>query len=290
MLAENKNLILKDRLTPQDIHELILNWDLDPSIFTHPDSPVEIARFITLDSSKLTHGHLLVTFNLQDINASIEQELVPVFTIIDQSHLFIGTTASFNDFNSQSTDPIDLIFENLLWQIRNLNQKLNDVKRKIDHLDRAARKTTKTRELTQVTDLTRELVYLKHTLNDQTESLQRFGDYLEETRLVSRARIESLLTEQLRLNKIIDVYTDLLTSISGLFTAMMDSHLNHLMKYLDSAALILAIPGLISGIWGMNIGGLPGKDTDYGFWILAFLSVILTIGWGIFLKKKKYND
>jgi len=71
---------------------------------------------------------------------------------------------------------------------------------------------------------------------------------------------------------------------------MMDSHLNHLMKYLDSAALILAIPGLISGIWGMNIGGLPGKDTDYGFWILAFLSVILTIGWGIFLKKKKYND
>lgn len=290
MLAENENLILKDRLTSKEIHELILNWDLDPSIFTHPDSPVEITRFITLDSSKLTNEHLLVTFNLQDINASIEQELVPVFTIIDQNHLFIGTTASFKGFNSKSTDPIDLIFENLLWQIHNLNQKLNEVKRRIDHLDRAARKTTKTRELTQITDLTRELVYLKHTLNDQTESLQRFEDYLEQTRWVSRARIESLLTEQLRLNKIIDVYTDLLTSISGLFTAMMDSHLNHLMKYLDSAALIIAIPALISGIWGMNIGGLPGKDTEYGFWILVLLSVILTISWGIFLKKKKYND
>lgn len=48
----------------------------------------------------------------------------------------------------------------------------------------------------------------------------------------------------------IHVYTDLLNSISGLFTAMMDSHLNHLMKYLDSVALILAIPTLISGIWG----------------------------------------
>ena len=71
---------------------------------------------------------------------------------------------------------------------------------------------------------------------------------------------------------------------------MMDSRLNHLMKYLDSAALIIAIPALISGIWGMNIGGLPGKDTNYGFWILVLLSVILTITWGIFLKKKKYTD
>lgn len=45
MLAENKNLILKDKLTSKDIHELILNWDLDPSIFTHPDSPVENCSF-----------------------------------------------------------------------------------------------------------------------------------------------------------------------------------------------------------------------------------------------------
>ena len=40
---------------------------------------------------------------------------------------------------------------------------------------------------------------------------------------------------------------------------MMDSHLNHLMKYLDSAALVIAVPALISGIWGMNVGGLTGK-------------------------------
>nr|WP_329776531.1 hypothetical protein [Lactobacillus helveticus] len=31
---------------------------------------------------------------------------------------------------------------------------------------------------------------------------------------------------------------------------MMDSHLNHLMKYLDSVALVITVPVLISGIWG----------------------------------------
>ncbi|WP_258381013.1 CorA family divalent cation transporter [Lactobacillus helveticus] len=88
----------------------------------------------------------------------------------------------------------------------------------------------------------------------------------------------------------IHVYTDLLNSISGLFTAMMDSHLNHLMKYLDSVALILAIPTLISGIWGMNVGGLPGRTNRNGFWIIIMIASLLTIIWSIILKKKKYND
>lgn len=71
---------------------------------------------------------------------------------------------------------------------------------------------------------------------------------------------------------------------------MMDSHLNHLMKYLDSAALVIAVSALISGIWGMNVGGLTGKEYKNGFWILMIVASVLTIGWGIFLKRKKYND
>ena len=46
---------------------------------------------------------------------------------------------------------------------------------------------------------------------------------------------------------------------------MMGSHLNHLMKYLDSAALVIAVSALISGIWGMNVGGLTGKEDKNGF-------------------------
>ena len=134
-----------------------------------------------------------------------------------------------------------------------------------------------------MTDLTRELVYLKHTLDDQTESLRSFGEYLKKNQLASSADIASLMTKQAQLTKMIHVYTDLLNSISGLCTAMMDSHLTHLMKYLNSVALI-------SGIWGMNIGGLPGRTNKNGFWIIITIAAILTIIWAIILKKKKYND
>lgn len=175
-------------------------------------------------------------------------------------------------------------------QIKHIRSELVTIKQEIDRLDQAARKTTKTKELKKVTDLTRQLVYLKHTLDDQTPSLEEFGNYLVENKLANQARVKSIMTKQKRITKMIHVYTDLLDSISGLFTAMMDSHLNHLMKYLDTAALVIALPALISGIWGMNVGGLPGKENENGFWILIIFVSLLTIGWGIFLKSKKYND
>lgn len=203
----------------------------------------------------------------------------------EKSFLILKSNLTASDIK-QLTSQWDLdsaIFANLFRQLDHINQKLNAVKRKIDYLDSVARETTKTKELKKVTDLTRELVYLKHTLDDQTESLRSFGEYLKKNQLASSADIASLMTKQAQLTKMIHVYTDLLNSISGLFTAMMDSHLNHLMKYLNSVALI-------SGIWGMNIGGLPGRTNKNGFWIIITIAAILTIIWAIILKKKKYND
>lgn len=203
----------------------------------------------------------------------------------EKSFLILKSNLTASDIK-QLTSQWDLdsaIFANLFSQLDHINQKLNAVKRKIDYLDSVARETTKTKELKKVTDLTRELVYLKHTLDDQTESLRSFGEYLKKNQLASSADIASLMTKQAQLTKMIHVYTDLLNSISGLFTAMMDSHLNHLIKYLNSVALI-------SGIWGMNIGGLPGRTNKNGFWIIITIAAILTIIWAIILKKKKYND
>lgn len=203
----------------------------------------------------------------------------------EKSFLILKSNLTASDIK-QLTSQWDLdsaIFANLFSQLDHINQKLNAVKRKIDYLDSVARETTKTKELKKVTDLTIELVYLKHTLDDQTESLRSFSEYLKKNQLASSADIASLMTKQAQLTKMIHVYTDLLNSISGLFTAMMDSHLNHLMKYLNSVALI-------SGIWGMNIGGLPGRTNKNGFWIIITIAAILTIIWAIILKKKKYND
>ena len=48
-MPEKSFLILESNLTTTDIKQITSQWDLDPSIFANPDSPVEIARFIPLN-------------------------------------------------------------------------------------------------------------------------------------------------------------------------------------------------------------------------------------------------
>lgn len=95
---------------------------------------------------------------------------------------------------------------------------------------------------------------------------------------------------QRRLTKAIHIYRDLLESISSLFTAMMDNNLNHLMKYLDSAGLVIAVIALVTGFMGMNVGGLPWKTSTSGFALTCVIAILLAVITGIHLKRKEYTD
>ena len=117
----------------------------------------------------------------------------------EKSFLILKSNLTASDIK-QLTSQWDLdsaIFANLFSQLDHINQKLNAVKRKIDYLDSVARETTKTKELKKVTDLTRELVYLKHTLDDQTESLRSFGEYLKKNQLVVTLEIRTWISRVL---------------------------------------------------------------------------------------------
>ncbi len=68
---------------------------------------------------------------------------------------------------------------------------------------------------------------------------------------------------------------------------MMDNNLNHLMKYLDSAGLVIA---LVTGFMGMNVGGLPWKTSTSGFALTCVIAILLAVITGIHLKRKEYTD
>ena len=97
-------------------------------------------------------------------------------------------------------------------------------------------------------------------------------------------------TNQRRLAKAIHIYRDVLESLNGLYTGIMDNNLNHLMKFLDSAGLILATAALLSGFMGMNVGGMPWKSSEYGFWIILGIALLVAVGISIYLRRKSYTD
>ena len=62
-----------------------------------------------------------------------------------------------------------------------------------------------------------------------------------------------------------------------LFSSILDNRLNNAMKYLTSVTLLMAVPTVISGLYGMNvdIDGMPFSGSDYGFVIVCLLTLAI---------------
>ena len=56
-----------------------------------------------------------------------------------------------------------------------------------------------------------------------------------------------------------------------MLSSVINNRLNNVMKILTSITIVMAIPTIISGIYGMNVDGrwMPLSTTPYGFYIIV---------------------
>lgn len=141
--------------------------------------------------------------------------------------------------------------------------------------------------LEKTTHTEKNLVYIDNLLKEQRRTIT----HLLDSSLVSSDRdlaIEiELQTKQATTS--VQIYREMLSSISGLIDSMMDNRLNQLMKFLNTASLLLALPTLIFSLWGINTGGLLWRNSEIGSIMVVLLALIVSIVSGIYLFKKDYD-
>jgi magnesium transporter len=293
--SADADVVLTANPTKEEQEQLCRLFDLDPLTFAFCNSAEEVSRFHFISSTIIEDAAVLVLYDFIGHYDTIEQQLAPAIIIFNQSCLIICTEAItacrqllIKAINEDGAI-LDIVFSCInLWQDRLLRALLG-YKKQIDQLDAAASQTVKNTELREMTDLTRKLVFFEHTMNDQSDTLAAFFS-TPQLQSFSHKVIDNTKTRQRRLTKTIHIYRDLLSSIGSLFTAMMDNNLNHLMKYLDSAGLVIAVIALVTGFMGMNVGGLPWKASTNGFILTCIVALILATATGIYLKRKSFSD
>ena len=85
------------------------------------------------------------------------------------------------------------------------------------------------------------------------------------------------------------IYRDIINGTRELMSSVLDNRLNNVMKTLTSITLIMAVPTVISGIYGMNLNsaGMPFAASPFGFAIICGLIVLVCVFMMWFLKHKK---
>ncbi|MBU0998608.1 magnesium transporter CorA family protein [Patescibacteria group bacterium] len=67
-----------------------------------------------------------------------------------------------------------------------------------------------------------------------------------------------------------------IVNIREAYSTIMGNNLNKIIKFLTALTVVLNIPVLISGFYGMNVA-LPLAQSGFAFWYLVFSSVIISI-------------
>ena len=76
---------------------------------------------------------------------------------------------------------------------------------------------------------------------------------------------------------------------AGVRTVRFFSRLNNVMERLTSITIVLSIPTVISGAYGMNVAGewMPFSDVPHGFLIINLITMAACIVIAIMLKNRR---
>jgi len=97
--------------------------------------------------------------------------------------------------------------------------------------------------------------------------------------------VEDVEIELRQAQDMTNIYSDILTGTMDAYASVISNNLNVIMKRLTSISIILMIPTLIASFYGMNVpNGL--QENTHGLWIIALLSIIISVA-GVLLFKKK---
>lgn len=158
--------------------------------------------------------------------------------------------------------------------LRNAQRFLIDVRQINKQVDRAEDRlesSTQNKELLELLRLEKSLVYFITALKANELMMERvkrdriFEMYEEDADL-----LDDVLIENLQAIEMVGIASNILTSMSGTFASVINNNVNQVVKLLTVTTILVAIPTLITGVFGMNVP-IPLQERPYMFIVVLAL-------------------
>lgn len=178
---------------------------------------------------------------------------------------------------------LQLLFRNTSYYLFYLRQ----IGRVSDVVESTLKKNMQNEELLLLLDLEKSLVYFKTSLKsnelvlDKIMRMQFVKKYPDDMEL-----LDDVIIDTKQAIEMANIYSSILSGTRDAFSTIMSNNLNNVMKRLTSITVVLAIPTIISGIWGMNVS-VPFARNNFGFGLVILLSIAISGFIAYWLNKNK---
>ncbi|MCR4612239.1 MAG: magnesium transporter CorA family protein [Lachnospiraceae bacterium] len=172
-----------------------------------------------------------------------------------------------------------IVYQSLL---RNIDRKRTEIEERINE--------TQDEDLVDLHELESNLVYFATSLRANSMVLDRLTRY-GKLRQYSEDRelLDDVIIENKQAIEMTQIYHDIINGTRELMSAVINNRLNNVMKYLAAITIVMSIPTIISGFYGMNVvsEGMPFANSFWGFAVITVITVIICIVALIVLKKRR---
>ncbi len=145
------------------------------------------------------------------------------------------------------------------------------------------------KDLEELYALDASLVYLTTSLATNDTMFERYRrtmmlSFSEE----ARELFDDVIIENRQALETARIYSDILDSTIDHFGLIMNSDLNRTMQLVATITLVLCIPTVIGGFFGMNLQGIPLEGSPYGFAVVTGATAIVLVALLMLLKRLKW--
>lgn len=197
-----------------------------------------------------------------------------------------------NRVGGTATDkPVQFVLSFMLNNAKRFSLSLKQIERKSIRLQAELHRSMKNKELIQLLNLENSLVYFSTSLNANTVVYGRLSRYAEvKNDEIYKDLYDDVIIETNQAKEMCNIYRDILKTTMDAFSSVISNNVNNIVKTLTIITIIVAIPTLIAGLFGMNVD-LPFGASENGdwwgvqFWVILGVCIVITLLVAIILVK-----
>ena len=269
----------------EELQEIATATKIQMDFLTAPLDEEEKSRI------EIEDDQILILVDIPFLRSNKDYDTLPLGIIITENCITTvclepnAVTAEFGAHNTKmwSTFKKTRFLFQILFKSATLYLKyIRIIIRRTDELEKHLRQSMQNSELFNLLDLQKSLTYFSTSLRSNyivMEKLLRLRSATQSRHLIKLYEededlLEDVIIEYKQAVEMVEMYSHILNSMMEVFASIISNNLNLVMKFLATMTIVLAIPTLVSSMWGMNVP-VPFANNPWGF------AIVLTFALGI---------
>ena len=284
-----------NNLSEEDSDKLQSEFNFTPDIISYISDRHERPRY---DYDLHTKSHLLV------YDVPIWPNTIKHFTSHPITFLVVGenvftfhtesTSYVFDEFNdehmrerlSEAKDVTELLMLFFLYSSQYFQRAVTQLDVERNSLDQKLSDNINNKDLVELSNIEKSLVYLSSSIQTDLIMLHSLDHSKLNFTKEAKERLDDVLIESSQSAEMVRISQQVTKTLSATSNNMMNNNLNDTMQFLTVWSLVLTIPTILTGFYGMNVS-LPILKNSFD-WILIILLMAVLMIWLVILMKRHH--